>query len=68
MTAYRYYFRNGSGQTIGWKQIRSDSDLGARKLAMSMLRESTEIHDLEAWRGADIAFRLRRFDVAQSVS
>ena len=66
MTAYRYYFRNTSGRAIGWKRIGCDSDLNARKLAMSMLRQSAEIHDLEAWRGADIAFRLGKFDVAQS--
>ena len=63
---YRCYLRNRAGRTIGWKPIRSDSDAGARRLAISMLRERAEIHNLETWHQADLVFRLSKIDAAPS--
>ena len=60
MTLYRCYLRDDAGGPIGWKPIQSETDAGARKLAMSMLRERPHIRNLEVWRNADLAFRLTR--------
>jgi len=60
MTLYRCYLRNEAGSPIGWKPIQSETDAGARRLAMNMLREGPQIRNLEVWRNADLAFRLSR--------
>ena len=60
MTLYRCWMRNNAGLPIGWKPIMSDTDAGARKLALNMLREQPEVRNLDVWRNADLAFRLNR--------
>lgn len=64
MTAYRLYFRDKAGRVAGWKPIRSHSDIGARKSAMAMLRERSELSGIEVWCESDLAFRLNHFDLA----
>ncbi len=64
MTTYRLYFRDQAGSPAGWAPIRSTNDAGARKLALAMLRERSEIRGIDAWRDSDLAFRLNRFDVS----
>ncbi len=68
MSLYRCFLRNAAGRTIGWKPIRSASDAGARRIALSVLRESSDAQNLEAWREADLAFRLSRREAAQRES
>jgi hypothetical protein len=63
MTLYRCYLRDQAGVQIGWKPIHSDNDAGARKAALDILREHPHASNLEAWREADIAFRLSRCDI-----
>ena len=64
VTVYRCYFRDKAGARMGWKLIRCDSDFCARKSAMALLRERSEISQVEVWRESDLAFRLSRFDLA----
>jgi hypothetical protein len=64
MTLYRCYLRDEAGVQIGWRPIHSDTDAGARKAALDMLRERPQASNLEAWREADLAFRLNRCDLA----
>ena len=64
MSLYRCYFRDQKGMQIGWEPIRSKTDAEARKLAARMLRERSDIRRLDAWREADLAFHLSRFDVS----
>ena len=60
MTLYRCWLRNDAGIPMGWQSIRSDTDAGARKLALRLLRERPQIQNLQVWRNADLAFRLGR--------
>jgi len=66
MTVYRCFLRNRAGMPTGWKPIQSDTDAGARKLALDLLREQPQIQNVEAWRNADLAFRLSRSHLSAS--
>jgi hypothetical protein len=61
MTLYRCWLRDREGAPLGWKPIQSDTDAGARQLALNLLRDQPEVRNLEAWRNADLAFRLTRW-------
>jgi hypothetical protein len=67
MTVYRCYFRNAAGVTIGTDLIRSETDEGAKRAALDLLRGRSEIRRVEVWRGADLAFRFSRFDIEERV-
>jgi hypothetical protein len=64
MTVYRCYFSDKAGTQIGWKPIPCSSDLGARKSVMALLRDRSEISNVEVWKESDLAFRLSKFDLA----
>jgi hypothetical protein len=63
MTLYRCHFSDAAGSPIGKTLIQSQTDAGAKKIALRFLRGRSEIRRLEAWREADLAFRLSRLDI-----
>jgi hypothetical protein len=65
MMQYRLFFRDKAGRPSGSERIRSNSDTGARHSAMALLKQHTEISRIDAWREADFAFRLTRFDLTR---
>ena len=66
MSVYRCSFRNKAGMRMAAQSIASGSDAAARDFGLSMLRMYPEIQCLEAWNGADLAFRLSRCDLYRS--
>jgi hypothetical protein len=66
MTMYRCYFRDSSGAQLGWQPMRCKSDSGARRSAMALFRDRSDISRMEVWRESDLAFRLNRFDLANT--
>jgi len=42
------------------RTIRSETDAGARRLALELLSKNPEIRNLEAWRSGDLVFRVSR--------
>lgn len=66
MTLYRCYLRDEAGMQIGWNPIQNDTDAGARKAALLILRERPQVHNMEVWRDADLVFRLSRCDLSEA--
>jgi hypothetical protein len=60
MALYRYYLLSASGGQARCTRFNSDTDAQARKVALQMLRDYPDVERLEAWRDADLAFRLNR--------
>jgi hypothetical protein len=63
MATYQCYFRNDAGAQVEHKAIHTDTDAGARKIVLDMLRDRPEIRNVEVWQDADFAFRLSRCEL-----
>jgi len=60
MTVYRCCLWSRTGVRKGVRTIRSETDAGARRLALELLSKNPEIRNLEAWRSGDLVFRVSR--------
>ena len=60
MNVYRFYLYSAAGITPVCVSIHSDTDMQARRTAFQLSRDRQDVHRIEAWRDADIAFRLNR--------
>jgi len=60
MDLYRCFLEKDENTPIGWQSIRCPNDAAARRKAMRMLTERSEVQRIEVWRGADLAVRVNR--------
>ena len=60
MDLYRCFLEIDGSAPIGWQSIRCPSDAAARRKAMRMLTERSDVQRIEVWRGADLAVCVNR--------
>ena len=65
MGLYRYYLRSKTGLQMGSHAVATASDAEARDIGLNFLRQDPNVQCLEAWEGADLAFRLSRCDLTR---
>ena len=63
MNLYRCYLYGAVGTKPVCMSIQGDSDSQARRTAMQVLHDRPDVERVEAWRDADIAFRVNRHNM-----